>query len=175
MQQTLYLILLMIAVLMTGCAGSGDPKDAADRSHDAGFDQTIGVADSLYNCMQFRDAYKLYLQLLGNKEVKADSEKRLNVLNRLCNASELSGNKADQYKWQQLLLDLAKQTGNDYYHSLVHITMGQNLFYEGDRDKGIQNVTEAVDLMAKTDRADTDHLMHGHLNMLQHVWREEGL
>ena len=37
----------MIAVLMTGCAGSGAPKDATDRSHDAGFDQTIGVADSL--------------------------------------------------------------------------------------------------------------------------------
>ncbi|MBR6032403.1 MAG: hypothetical protein IKP36_10695 [Bacteroidaceae bacterium] len=36
----------------------------------------MSVADSLYNCMQFRDAYKLYRQLLDNKEAKADSNRR---------------------------------------------------------------------------------------------------
>ena len=33
--------------------------------------------------MQFRDAYKLYLQLLDSKEAEADSEKRLRVLDCL--------------------------------------------------------------------------------------------
>ncbi|MBR6842426.1 MAG: tetratricopeptide repeat protein [Prevotella sp.] len=77
-----------------------------------------------------------------------------------------------QHKWIQQLRDLAKQTGNDYYQSLAHMTMGQNLFYEGDREKGIQNVTEAIDLMAKTDRENTDHLIHGYLNMLASMYGE---
>ena len=160
----------MIAALLTGCAGGGGTKDTTGHSLDTGFDQTMATADSLYNIMQFRDAYKLYLQLLNNKEVKADSEKRLSVLNALSNASELAGRKAEQHKWLQQLHDLAEQTGNDYYQSLAHITMGQNIFYEGDREKGIQNVNEAIDLMAKTDRENTDHLIHGYLNMLASMY-----
>lgn len=155
---------------MTGCTGSDGPKDATVPSHDADFAKTMNVADSLYNCMQFRDAYKLYLQLLDTKEAEADSEKRLSVLNSLCNSSELSGHKAEQHKWLQQLHDLAEQTGNDYYQSLAHITMGQNLFYEGDREKGIQNVTEAIDLIAKTDLDVTDHLTHGYLNLLASMY-----
>ncbi len=170
MKQSLYLLFLWMAVLMTGCAGSSGPKDATGRSYDAGFDQTMGIADSLYNCMQFRDAYKLYLQLLDSKEAEADNEKRLSVLNALSNTSELSGHKAEQHKWLQQLLDLAVQTGNDYYQSLAHLTMGQNLFYEGNREKGIYSVNLAIDLMAKTDRENTDHLMHGYLNMLASMY-----
>ena len=157
---------LMIGI--TGCTDTTNTRDAAQT--DKGFDQTMAVADSLYNCMQFRDAYKLYLQLLDSKEAEANSEKRLNVLNALSNTSELSGHKVEQHKWLQQLHDLAQQTGNDYYQSLAHITMGQNLFYEGDREKGIHDVTEGIDLMAKTDRSNTDHLMHGYLNMLASMY-----
>ena len=155
---------------MTGCTGSGGQQDTTEFSHDADFAKTMSTADSLYNCMQFRNAYKLYLQLLGSKEVKTDSEKRLNVLYALSNASELAGHKAEQNKWLKQLLDLAKQTGNDYYHSLAHITMGQNIFYEGDHEKGIHDVTEAIDLMAKTDIDVTDHLIHSYLNMLASMY-----
>lgn len=155
---------------MTGCAGSGAPKDATGRSSDAGFYQTMGMADSLYNCMQFLDAYKLYLQLLDSKEAEADSEKRLSVLTALCNASELSRHKVEQHRWLQQMIDLAMQTGNDYYQSLALITMGQNLFYEGSREKGIRNVIEAIDLMEKTDRDNTDHLVHGYLNLLASLY-----
>ena len=157
---------------MTGCSGSGDPKDATGRSSDARFYQTMGIADSLYNCMQFRDAYKLYKQLLDSKEAKADSEKRMSVLNALSNTSELSGHKVEQYKWLQQLHDLAEQTGNDYYQSLAHVTMGQNLFFEGDREKGIYSVNKAIDLMAMTDRENTDHLMHSYLNLLASLYGE---
>lgn len=166
MQYSLYLFFLMLPALMIGCSGSVGSKEATGNSDDATFDQAMGVADSLYSCMQFRDAYKLYLQLLDSKEAEADSEKMLSVLNALSNASELSGHKVDQHKWLQQLLDLAKQTDNNYYQSLAYMTMGQNLFYEGDRDKGIYNAIQAIDLMAKTDRENTDHLMHGYLNML---------
>ena len=51
----------MIVALLTSCAGGDGTKDATGRSHDAGFSQTMAVADSLFNSMQFRDAYKLYL------------------------------------------------------------------------------------------------------------------
>ncbi len=164
----LYLIIVVVMIGITGCNGSADTQDAA--LADKGFDQAMGVADSLYNRMQFRNAYDLYLQLLDNKEASADSEKRLRVLNSLCSTSELSGHKADQHKWLQQLRDLAEQTGNDYYLSLAHITMGQNLFYEGDREKGIYCVNEGIDLMAKTDRENTDHLIHGYLNMLASMY-----
>ena len=157
---------LMIGI--TGCTDTTNTQDAAKTNKS--FDQGMAVADSLHNCMQFRDAYKLYLQLLDNEEVEADSEKRLRVLNNLCTTSELSGHKAEQHKWLQQLHDLAEQTHNDYYESLAHITMGQNIFYEGDREKGIQNVNEAIDLMAKTDRENTDHLIHGYLNMLASMY-----
>ena len=165
---SLYLIMVALMIGITGCNDIADTQEAAQRDKD--FAKTMTVADSLYNCMQFRDAYKLYLQLLDNKEVKADSEKRLIVLNALSNTSELSGHKVEQHKWLQQLHDLSEQTGNDYYQSLAHITMGQNLFYEGDREKGIYCVNEAIDLMAKTDRSDTDHLMHGYLNMLASLY-----
>ena len=164
----LYLIMVALMIGITGCTDNGDTQDAAKTNKD--FAKTMGIADSLYNCMQFRDAYKLYLQLLDSKEAEADSEKRLNVLNALSNTSELSGHKVEQHKWLQQLHDLAKQTGNYYYQSLAHITMGQNLFYEGDREKGIHGVTEGIDLMAKTDRENTDHLIHGHLIMLASMY-----
>lgn len=170
MKHSFNLLFLLIAALMTGCAGSDGQKDATGRSHDAEFDQTMGIADSLYSCMQFRDAYKLYLQLLDNKEVEADSEKKLCVLNSLCNTSELSGHKVEETKWLQQLLDLATQTGNDYYHSQALMSMGQNVFFEGNREKGIRYVNEGIDLMAKTDRENTDHLMHGYLNLLTSLY-----
>ena len=155
---------------MMSCTGSDGPKDETGLSQDATFDHAMGVADSLYNCMQFRDAYKLYLQLLDNEEVEADSEKKVSVLNSLCNTSELAGHKVDQHKWLQQLRDLAEQTHNDYYQSMALITMGQNLFYEGDREKGIYDVNRGIDLMAKTDRENTDHLIHGYLNMLASMY-----
>ncbi len=170
MRQIFYILFLTIAALMMSCTGSDGPKDETGLSQDATFDHAMGVADSLYNCMQFRDAYKLYLQLLDNEEVEADSEKKLSVLDALCNSSELSGNKVEQHKWLQQMIDLGKQTGNDYYLSLACITMGQNLFYEGDRERGIYRINEGIDLMAKTDRENTDHLIHGYLNMLASMY-----
>ena len=156
----------MIAVLMTGCAGSGGPKDATDRSHDAGFDQTMRAADSLYNNMQFRSAYDLYLQMLDTEEAKTDNEKRLNVLNSLCMASELAGQKAEQTKWLQQQLDLARQTGNAYHQSTALLTMGKRLFYEGDQQQGIKYVNEAIEMAEKTDLKTTDHLIHSDLIIL---------
>ena len=170
MRQIFYILFLTIAALMMSCTGSDGPKDETGLSQDATFDHAMGVADSLYNCMQFRDAYNLYLQLLDTKEAEADSEKKLRVLDALCNSSELSGNKVEQHKWLQQMIDLGKQTGNDYYLSLACITMGQNLFYEGDRERGIYRINEGIDLMAKTDRENTDHLIHGYLNMLASMY-----
>jgi AraC-like DNA-binding protein len=164
----LYLIMVALMIGITGCTDAGDTQNAAQIDKD--FVKTMGIADSLYNCMQFRDAYKLYLQLLDSKEAEADSEKRLRVLDCLCNTSELSGHKVEQTKWLQQLHDLAEQTGNDYYQSLAHIIMGQNLFYEGDREKGIQDVIDGIDLMEKTDCDNTDHLIHGYLNMLASMY-----
>lgn len=159
--------------MIAGCAGCGDTKElAAGNSGDADFEQTMRVADSLYNGMQFRDAYDLFLQLLDNKEVSADSEKKLRVLSSLCNASELSGHKDEENKWLQQQMDLAEETGNDYYHAMAHVSMGQNVFFEGDREKGIQYVNEAISLMANTDRDDADHLTHGFLNLLTSLYSE---
>ena len=164
----LYLIMMALMIGITGCTDTTDSQDAAQADKD--FAKTMYMADSLYSRMQFRDAYKLYLQLLDSKEAKTDSKKRLGVLNALSSTSELSGHKVEQHKWLQQLHDLAAQTGNDYYLSLAHITMGQNLFYEGDREKGIYCVNEAIRLMAKTDLENTDHLIHGYLNMLASMY-----
>lgn len=111
MRQTLSLVIFIaVATLTTGCSGRSDIEDTAAGKHShADFDQTKSLADSLYSCMQFRDAYKLFLLLLDSKEAETDNEKRLSVLNALCNASELSGHKAEEPKWLHLLLDLAMQ------------------------------------------------------------------
>ena len=174
MQQTLKLLILMAVVTLTiGCAGCADTKDGvADNAGNSDFEQTMRVADSLYNGMQFRDAYDLYVQLLDSKEAEADSEKKLRVLNSLSNASELSGHKDEENKWLQQQMDLAKATGNDYYHAMALVSMGQNIFFEGDREKGIQYVNKAISLMAKTDRDDADHLTHGFLNLLASLYSE---
>ena len=159
------LYIIMYVALMMSCTGTGDTRDVAQANQpvNASFGQTKELADSLFNCMQFRDAYDLYLQLLDNKEAEADSEKKLDLLNALCNTSELAGHKVEQTRWLEQLISLAKQTGNDYYHAMGLEVMGQNVFYEGDREQGIRYVSEAIDLMAKTDRADADHLIHSYL------------
>ena len=162
----------MITALITGCTSSRDQKDDTGDSSSAEFDHTMSVADSLYNCMQFRDAYDMYLQLLNHPVAEADSEKRLIVLNSLSNASELSGHKDMENKWLQQQMDLAEATGNDYYHAMAYVEMGQNIFFEGDREKGIEYVNEAISLMAKTDREDADHLTHSFLNLLASLYSE---
>ena len=168
MRQRLYIILLLVATILVGCS-VGDTKNEAQAGD---FNQVMHQADSLYNSMEFKTAYDLYLQLLDNKEAKADDEKMLNVLNSLCMASELAGHKAEQTKWMQQLLDLAKQTGNAYYESLGLLAMGKRISYEGDRQQGIQYVSEAIDLMAKTDRIDTDHLTHSQMIILSSMYSE---
>ena len=77
---------------IVGCTGCGDTKNAAQSGSpfNADFAQTMAEADSLYNNMQFRDAYDLYLKLLDNEEARDDSVKRLNVLNSLCNLSAMT-------------------------------------------------------------------------------------
>ena len=60
----------MFVALMMGCTGTGDTQDVAQANHpvNASFDQTKSLADSLYSCMQFRDAYHLihsYLIILA--------------------------------------------------------------------------------------------------------------
>ena len=169
-------ILLMVLVLMTvmtGCSGNADATSGVQDADDADFARAMGVADSLYSHMQFRDAYDLYLQLLDNKEVKADSRKRLRVLSSLSSASELSGHRNKENQWLQQLLDLATATHEDYYRSSALLSMGQNIFFEGNRGKGVQYVSEAISLMAKTDRADADHLTHGYLNVLTSLYSEQ--
>ena len=173
MKRIVYILYIVVVAMIESCAGCGDMKDgAAGNSGNADFERTMSVADSLFNCMQFRDAYDLYLQLLNNPVAEADSEKKLNVLSSISNASELSGHKAEETKWLQQQLDLAKETGNDYYHAMALVSMGQNIFFEGDRAKGIQYVNEAIDLIAKTDRGNTDYLTHGFLNLLASLYGE---
>ena len=76
MRQSLALVyFIAVATLTIGCSRCSDMKDgSAGDFGNADFDQTMSLADSLYNCMQFRDAYDLYLQLLNNPVAKADSE-----------------------------------------------------------------------------------------------------
>lgn len=168
MRQRLHIIILLVAAILVGCS-VGDTKN---EEQVGGFNQIMHQADSLYNSMEFRTAYDLYLQLLDNKEAKADDEKMLNVLNSLCMASELAGHKTEQTKWMQQLLDLAKQTGNAYYESLGLLAMGKRIYYEGDRQQGILYVSEAIDLMAKTDRIDTDHLTHSQMIILAGLYSD---
>jgi len=174
MKQTLNLVILLLAALVAGCTSNNGDKNQMQAGNDAsgGFDQTMHVADSLYNSMQFRDAYDLYLQLLDDKEAKADNEKMLNVLNSLCMASELAGHKAEQTKWMQQLLDLAKQTGDAYYESMGLMSMGKRIYNEGDRQQGIKYVSEAVDMMAKADREDADHLQHSLMIILAGLYND---
>lgn len=174
MRQILYLIILTIApVLLVDCTGSGERSVfSPDVRDSSSFTRIMSEADSLYSTMQFRQSYDLYLSLLDNEEVKTDADKRMSVLNALCSVSELSGHQIEQNEWLRQLIDLSTQSNNDYYHSLALVKMGQNVFYEGDRELGIRYVNEAVDLMAKTNRADTDHLMYHHLIMLARMYGE---
>ena len=168
MKQRLHIIILLVVAILVGCTG-GDTKNEEQVGD---FNQIMHQADSLYNSMEFRTAYDIYLQLLDNKEAKADDEKMLNVLNSLCMASELAGHKAEQTKWMQQLLDLAKQMGNAYYESMGLMSLGKRIYYEGDRQQGVRYVNEAIDLMAKTDREDADHLTHSQMIILAGLYSD---
>ena len=172
MKQTINILIMVMAVIVMSCSGSGSATKGVHDDGDMGFARTMSVADSLYGRMLFRDAYDLYLQLLNNKEVEADSEKRLRVLDALCNVSELSSHKDKENEWLQQLLDLATATHNDYYRSSALMAMGRQVFFEGDREKGIRYVGEAIGLIARADRPDADHLTHGYLNVLTSLLSE---
>lgn len=167
-------VLGLAAVMMAGCTRGNDAKGtvSANDADFAAFDRTMQEADSLYNNMDFRLAYDLYLQLLDSKGAKADDERMLNVLNSLCMASELSEHKAEQTQWLEQLLDLARETGNAYYEAFALMSMGKRLYYEGDKEQGIQYMAEAVDRMAETDRPDTDHLTSSMLIMLAGLYND---
>ncbi|MBR1412859.1 MAG: helix-turn-helix domain-containing protein [Prevotella sp.] len=130
------------------------------------FQQAINKADSLYANMYFREAYDVYVSLLDDREVKQDAEKRMLLLNALCDVCDLVEQKGNQMAYLQQLLDLSQQQGNKYYHSLALLMTGKRLFYEGDKQKGLDYVEQAVAMMAETDRPDTDHLIHSQLNVL---------
>ena len=134
------------------------------------FEQTIREADSLYNSMHFREAYDVYASLLDSREVEQDAEKRLMVLNALCDVCDVAGQKNNQMTYLQQLLDLSRQQGDKYYQSLALMMTGKCLFYEGDRQKGLGYVEKAVNMMAETDRPNTDHLVHSQLNVLTSLY-----
>ena len=174
MQSKLYSFILIAVISLAGCTSWADrsTEASANDADFAAFDQVMNEADSLYNNMDFRLAYDLYLQLLDSKGAKADSERMLNVLNSLCMASELSGHKAEQTEWLEQLLALARETGNGYYEAFALMTMGKRVFYEGDKEQGIEYMTQAVDRMAETDRPDTDHLTSSMLIMLAGLYND---
>ena len=172
MNRKLYIIYIVLSALMVSCTDSKTKDAVAGSLHQGGFEQAMERADSLYNHMQFRDAYNLYTEILEREDVEADNEKKLSVLNSLCNSSELAGHKIEQNEWLQQLIDLAKQTNNDYYHAMGLGSMAINVFYEGDREKGIQYIKQAIDLLEKTNRPDADHLIHSHLILLARLYGE---
>ena len=172
MNRKQYIIYIVLSALMVSCTGSKTKDAVAGSLHQGGFEQAMKRADSLYNHMQFRDAYDLYTEILEREDVEADNEKKLSVLYSLCNSSELAGHKIEQNEWLQQLIDLAKQTNNDYYHAMGLGSMAINVFYEGDREKGIQYIKQAIDLLEKTNRPDADHLIHSHLILLARLYGE---
>ena len=174
MQNKLYSFILIAAISLAGCTSWADrsTEASANDADFAAFDRVMNEADSLYNNMDFRLAYDLYLQLLDSKGAKADSERMLNVLNSLCMASELSGHKAEQTEWLEQLLALARETGNGYYEAFALMAMGKRVFYEGNKEQGIEYMTQAVDRMAETDRPDTDHLTSSMMIMLAGLYND---
>ena len=130
------------------------------------FEQTKRKGDSLYNSMHFREAYDVYASLLDSREVEQDAEKRMMVLNDLCDVCDVAGQKNNLMTYLQQFLDLSQQEGDKYYNSLALMMMGKRLFYEGDKQKGLEYVEKAIDMMAETGRTDTDHLIHAQLNVL---------
>jgi len=69
-------------------------------------------------------------------------------------------------------LDLARETGNAYYEAFALMSMGKRVYYEGDKEQGIQYMAEAVDRMAQTDRPDTDHLTSSMMIMLAGLYND---
>lgn len=110
------------------------------------------AADSLYNNMQFREAYEVYCDLLDNHEVKKDSDKYLTILNDLCDVCDVLGRKTELMVYLQQMLDLSIATNNDYYHSLALMMIGKRLHYKGDRVKCYDYMEQAVELMERTNR-----------------------
>ena len=60
MKRTVYIFYIVVVAMIAGCAGCGDTKElaAGDSGHED-FERRMSEADSLYNGMQFRDAYDL--------------------------------------------------------------------------------------------------------------------
>lgn len=171
MLHRIYLSLFVLMVIITGCKNNKDAQQTP-AARDS-FDFTMHEADSLYNNMNFREAYELYRQLLDHPEAQSDTEKRLNVLNSLCMTSELAEHKSEQTTWMQQLLKLAQESGNDYYHSQGLLAMGKRVYEEGNHKQGIDYVSKSIDLVARSNRKNADHLTHSQLIILSGLYNNQ--
>lgn len=164
MRQSIHLIIFVISALLSvGCAVNGREADKSD------FATALRQADSVYNQMEFNKAYELYLKMLTLPEVKQDNAKLLETLYSLSIVSEMASQKNDQMTWVGQLLSLARNTNNNYYLSQGLMLLGKHVYYEGDHSQGISYIREAIDLMSRTERHDTDHMTHSQLNVLSTI------
>ena len=127
-----------------------------------------------YNHMEFREARTIYERMARSQEVRKDKEKMMKVLQDLCDVNDVLTNRKELMESIQQLLKVSTEQHSDYYLSIAKMMLGKNLFYDGQRADGIQYVREAVELMATTKKADSQHLLHSQLNVLATLYIENG-
>ena len=119
-----------------------------------------------YNHMEFSEAQVIYEHMLSSREVKADDQKMMEVLENLCDTYDALQNSPKLQQCIQQLYDKASKVGSKYYQSVALFLLGKGEFYEGDQADGIANVKKAIRLMEEADHPRRDHLLQSQLNVL---------
>lgn len=128
-----------------------------------------------YNSMDFKEARDIFVSLLDSKEAKTDRASELDLINSIVQSSELIGSKEEVSKYLKLLLEKSEEYEDHYYRSLALHMLGKQLFYDGDRTRGIGYVRQGAALMAAcTKKVDYRFQLYSQLKCLASLYCDSG-
>ena len=126
------------------------------------------------NYMEFREALAIYERMLKSKDVRNDVEKRMEVLEDMCDAYDELSETVKLRDTIEQLYTLALEENDKYYQGQALYLLGCSLFNSGDFEGGIAQIEEALKLMGESDRSGKIHEMYGMLNTLSSQYNRIG-
>ena len=134
MQQSLYILFLLIVALMTGCSGSSGPQ-MSDSEISAGQISTY----------QLKQQVSLYEKALEDPAIADSSQQRMELLKRLMDINDILQLDHRLMYYIDQLRDAAIENKDDAYCAMAEFMMGKRLHYHHDTIRGYQLCRKAND------------------------------
>lgn len=121
------------------------------RKSAAEYELDIAEGDLYYNTGSFYQALRLYSRALESKQVQEDAKRYMQQIHRMISCYDSQHNETKKAYYVGLLLEKAKECGDEAMQSVALFHMGRMLYYEGNKERGYEYMQQAAVQMARTD------------------------